>query len=190
MYRKIQQVQKVLNDAVLHTEKFSKSGGIACASGCHLCCLKKDIMASPLEFFPLAWYLYKNGMADAFYDRLEALPENSLCILFSGLGERPGGCTEYPYRALICRLFGFSSSVDKTGLKRLITCKTIKETNSYQQLKPAGFGKSPMAANYYMRLAAIDFALAGEQMQINKAIQRALEIVITHYRYTGKRRPA
>lgn len=190
MYRKIQQVQKVLNDAVLDTEKFSKSGGIACAAGCHLCCLKKDIMASPLEFLPLAWHLYKNGTADTFYDRLEILPENSLCILFSALGERSGGCTEYPYRALICRLFGFSSSVDKTGQKRLITCKTIKESRDYHQLQPARLGKSPVAADYYMRLAAIDFTLAGEQLQINLAIKRALEIVMTHYRYTRKKHPA
>lgn len=190
MYRKIQQVQKVLNDAALHTEKFGKSGGIGCASGCHLCCLKKDIMASPLEFLPLAWHLYKNGTAEAFYDRIEALPENSLCILFSALGERPGGCTAYPYRALICRLFGFSSGIDKSGNKRLITCKTIKESDGYKQLQPVHLGRSPVAADYYMRLVAIDFLLAGEQLQINQALKRALEIVMTHYRYTGKKHPA
>ena len=187
MYRKIQRVQKVLNDAALHTARFSKAGGITCASRCHLCCLKKDIAASPLEFFPLAYYLYKNNMAEDFYNRLEELPANSLCILFSSLGERSGGCTEYPYRGLICRLFGFSSATDKSGQKRLITCKTIKETETYQQLKPIDLDQSPCAADYYMQLSSIDFSLANEQLHINKAIGRALEIVMTHYRYTGKK---
>ncbi len=190
MYRKIQRVQKVLNDAVLHTERFSKTGGITCASGCHLCCLKKDIVASPLEFFPLAYYLYKKGLAETFYNRLEELAENSLCVLFSALGDRPGGCTEYEYRGLICRLFGFSSGTDKSGRKRLITCKTIKSTQAYEYLKPAHLDKSPVLADYYMRLAAIDLTLANEQLQINDAIKRALEIVLTHYRYTSKRYPA
>jgi Fe-S-cluster containining protein len=190
MYRKIQRVQKVLNDAVLHTARFSKAGEITCASRCHLCCLKKDITASPLEFFPLAYYLYKNGLADAFYNRLEELPENSLCILFSALGDRPGGCTAYEYRGLICRLFGFSSGTDKSGQKRLITCKTIKGTEAYHQLKPAHLDKSPRAADYYMRLAAIDFTLANELLQINEAIRRAIEIILTHYRYSSKGYPA
>lgn len=190
MYRKIQRVQKVLNDAVLHTERFSKATGIVCASQCHLCCLKKDIMASPLEFLPFAYFLYKKGLAETFYCRLEELPANSLCILFSALGDRPGGCTEYAYRGLICRLFGFSSGTDKSGRKRMITCKAIKETPAYQRLKPGHLAKSPTFADYHMRLAAIDLILANEQLQINEAIKRAIEIVVTHYRYTSKRYPA
>jgi Fe-S-cluster containining protein len=190
MYRKIQRVQKVLNDAALHTARFSKAGGIACASRCHLCCLKKDILASPLEFFPLAYYLYKNGLAETIYNRMEKLPANSICMLFSALGDQPGGCTNYEYRGLICRLFGFSSGTDKSGKKRLITCKTIKGTQAYQQLKPVHLDKSPGAADYYMQLAAIDFALANELLQINEAIKRAIEIVLTHYRYSRNRYPA
>lgn len=190
MYRKIQRVQKILNDAVLYTEKFSKAGRITCASGCHLCCLKKDVTASPLEFFPFAYYLYKKGLAETFYNRLEELPSNSLCILFSALGERQGGCTEYEYRGLICRLFGFSSGTDKSGQKRLITCRIIKGTQAYQQLKPAHLNKSPGLADYYMRLAAIDLILANEQLQINDAIRRALEIVLIHYRHTSRKHPA
>ncbi len=190
MYRKIQRVQKILKDAALHTERFSKAGGITCASKCHLCCLKRDITASPLEFFPLAYYLYKNGKAESVYSQLEKLSGNSLCIMFSALGDRPGGCSEYAYRGLICRLFGFSSGTDKSGQKRLITCKIIKSTDAYQQLKPAHLVQSPGAADYYMRLASVDFTLANEQLQINQAIRKALEIVLSHYQYVARRNPA
>jgi hypothetical protein len=41
-------------------------------------------------------------------------------------------------------------------------------------------------AEYYMQLAAIDFKLANEQMQINQAIKRALELVMTYYMYRGR----
>ncbi len=190
MYRKVQRVQKVLNDAVLHTNKFSKSGGLSCASKCHLCCLKEDISASPLEFLPLAYFLYRNGQAETFYEKLEPLPENSLCSLFSALGDMPGGCSEYAYRGLICRLFGFGANHDKQGQVRLITCKTIKETEAYSNLKPAQLTRAPKLTDYYMRLAAIDFTLANEQLQINEAIRRALEIVMTYYLYRGRRKRA
>ncbi len=190
MYRKIQRVQKILNEAALHTEKYSRTSGVSCASQCHLCCLKKDISASPLEFLPLAYHLYKEGRAEKFYDLLEKLPENSLCIMFSALGNQPGGCTRYDYRGLICRLFGFSSNTDKNGHTRLITCKTIKATEQYQQLKHADMDKSPKFTDYYMQLAAIDFILANEQLQINEAIRRALEIVLTYYMYRNRKRPA
>ena len=185
MYRKIQRVQKVLKQAALHTEKFSQTTSLSCASKCHLCCLKKDISASPLEFFPLAYHLVKTGAADEFYERLDKIPENDLCILFSVLADAPGGCSNYLYRGLICRLFGFSTNRDKQGQNRMITCKTIKETPAYSRLKPEQTIKAPVMSEYYMQLAAIDFILANEQLQINQAIKRALELVHTYYLYRG-----
>jgi len=190
MYRKIQRVQKILNDAVLHTERFSKVSGLSCASKCNLCCMKKDIAASPLEFLPFAYYLYKEGKAEALYERLEEITENSLCVLFSALGDRPGGCTAYAHRGLICRLFGFSSNSDKNGQTRLITCKNIKTSEAYEKLLPAHLKRSPVITSYYMQLASVDFALANEQLQINEAIRRALELVLTYYMYRNKKHPA
>lgn len=189
MYRKVQRVQKVLKNAALHTEKFSNKSGITCASKCHHCCLKKDISASPLEFLPLAYHLFKEGKADEVYDRLEQLPANDLCILFSALGHA-GSCSEYTYRGLICRLFGYATNHDKQGQSRLVSCKAIKETPNFAQLQPKVLLKAPVMTEYYMQLAAIDFKLAKEELQINQAIKRALELVMTYYMYRGSRRGA
>ncbi len=189
MYRKVQRVQKILNDAALHTEKFSKTGNLHCVAGCHHCCLKKDISASPLEFLPLAYHLYRTGQAESFYEKLECSQPDSLCILFSAL-QSEGGCIEYKYRGLICRLFGFSVNLDKLGQSRLVTCKTIKESENCQQLQPAQLAKAPKATDYYMRLTAIDFSLANESRPINEAIRRALEIVMTYYMYRKRKRRA
>jgi len=189
MYHKIQRVQKVLKNAALHAEKFGKTSGLACSANCNLCCVKKDIHASALEFFPLAYHLVKEGLADSFYLKLEQTPDNDLCILFFALGDSPGSCSKYPYRGLVCRLFGYSSSFDKQGKYRLVTCKTLKETQVFNQLKPETIEKAPVISGYYMQLAAIDFVLANEQHHINKAIKRALELVMTYYIYRrpGKR---
>ena len=187
MYRKIQRVQKILHKAALHTEKYSTTNGLSCALKCYLCCLKKNISASPLEFLPLAYQLYKEGSAERLYDQLEKIPENSLCILFSALGQQSGGCTRYDDRGLICCLFGFSSNTDKIGHTRLITCKTIKTTEQYP---PANTDKSPKFTDYYMQLSTIDFILANEQLQINEAIRKALEIVLTYFMYRNRKHPA
>lgn len=189
MYHKIQRVQKVLNHAAAHADRFGKTSGLVCAAGCNLCCVKKDIHASPLEFFPLAYHLVKTGLAESFYERLEQVPDNDMCVLFSALGETPGSCSNYAYRGLICRLFGFSSVPDKQGHYRMVTCKTLKETPTYGRLTPKVLEKAPVFSAYYMQLAAIDFVLANEQLHINKAIKRALELVSTYYLYRrpGKR---
>ena len=112
-----------------------------------------------------------------------------MCVLFSALGETPGSCSNYAYRGLICRLFGFSSVSNKQGHYRMVTCKTLKETPAFGGLTPKILEKAPVFSAYYMQLAAIDFVLANEQLHINKATKRALELVSTYYLYRrpGKR---
>ncbi|PTN08802.1 putative zinc- or iron-chelating protein [Mangrovibacterium marinum] len=189
MYRKVQRVQKVLKNAALHAEKFSHKSGLTCVANCHHCCLKTDISASPLEFLPLAYHLYKTGKAELFYDQLEKLPANTLCINFSPLGAA-GACSEYAYRGLICRLFGYATNHDKQGHNRLVSCKTIKQSPTAALLPPKLLAKAPVMADYYMQLAAIDFKLGNEAMPINQAIKRALELVMTYYMYRGRGRRA
>jgi len=190
MYRKIQRVQKVLNEAALHTEKYGKLSKLSCPDKCDFCCRKKDISASPLEFLPLAYHLNKEGKADAFYNKLEQLPENDFCVLFSALNNGNGACLEYYSRGLICRLFGYSTNRDKTGQLRMLTCQSIKNTETYANLSPEKYRKAPVASEYYTKLAAIDFVLANEQLQINQAIKRALELVMTYYMYRNRRKRA
>ncbi|KOH42519.1 CxxCxxCC domain-containing protein [Sunxiuqinia dokdonensis] len=190
MIKKIKRVQKVLKAAALHSEEFRKASQMECPAGCSLCCLKKDIYASPLEFLPLAYHLHQTDKADAFYDELELRAENTICGIFTPLSLDGWGCTEYEYRGLICRLFGHSTTSDKMHQKRMVTCKTLKETPAYQELKPAQLLQAPPFQDYYMQLAAIDFQLANESLPINQAIKRAIELVSTYYSYRGTKKPA
>ena len=190
MIRKIKRVQKVLKEASLHTQQFQKSSQMGCPSGCSLCCLKKDIFASPLEFLPFAYHLHKADKAEAFYDELELRADNTICGIFTPISLDGWGCTEYEHRGLICRLFGYSTTSDKMQQKRMVTCKTLKETTAYEQVKPAQLIKAPSFQDYYMKLAAIDFQLANESLPINQAIKRAIELVSTYYSYRGNKKPA
>ncbi|MGQ7869686.1 hypothetical protein [Sunxiuqinia sp. sy24] len=187
MIKKIKQVQKVLEEAALHAEQFQRTSQTSCPSGCFNCCLKKDIYASPLEFFPLAFHLYQTNTADSFYDQIENQPENTICSLFSPISTDGWGCTEYAYRGLICRLFGYSTTSDKMAQKRMVSCKTLKKTPNYQTMQADTLLKAPSFQDYYMKLASIDWQLANESLPINQAIKRAIELVSTYFTYTDNK---
>lgn len=189
MYRKVQRVQKVLKNAALHTTKFCKVSGISCVSDCHHCCLKKDIAASPLEFLPLAYHLYKEGKAEEYYDKLDQTKEASLCLLFNAFGQQ-GACSAYEHRGLICRLFGYSVNPGKDENHRLVSCHAIRESEAARSLQPKQLQKAPVFRDYYAQLASIDFRLAYEQMPINDAIKQALEMVLRYYQYRKPRKRA
>lgn len=175
--RRIQLIRRLLNEASKRTEKFCSMSRLSCLPGCVSCCMKKDIMTSSLEFFPLAYDLYTEGKAEMVYDRMTGLGKDAPCFFFSPIG-KIGGCRRYKDRGLICRLFGFSSDTDKNNCPRLICCKGIKRSTAYECLSSSELDKSPKFTDFYLRLEAIDFPLANEELQINDAIHKALEIVL------------
>ncbi len=165
-----------------------------CLSGCGLCCKKPDITATPLEFLPLAFHLYTEGKADSMYEAT-ATSEESLCLLFAPLkgSVRGGMCSNYAYRGLICRLFGFSAARDKMGDPRLVTCKSIKEDQPEEfatGTEKAAQGEVVFMRDYYFKLTCIDPDLGRETMPINLAIRRALEAVMSYYAYRRPRKSA
>lgn len=166
-----------------------KETGIHCISGCGKCCTKPDIEASPLEFLPLAFEWFKNGVA---YEILEKLEQETspICTIYSPLssddGSR-GSCQVYTHRGLICRLFGYAASRDKLGQLRLVTCKLIKEQQieEYERAvaKLSRNEYVPVFTDYYKRLIQIDFRLANQFYPINEAIRKAIEEVLHYYAY-------
>ena len=182
MLKEIIRVQQILNDAQVRTRLFQHDGHLNCLSHCCHCCQKTDLLASPLEFLPLAYHLYKTARAEQFYDRLRQLPANQYCALLDFESTNHGQCHEYAYRGLICRLFGFAANLDKNSRRRLISCRSIKESNGYLHLGTT-LDQAPLFGNFYFRLEAVDFSLAGEQLQINEALRKAIEIVLTYFQF-------
>ena len=107
-------------------------------------------------------------------------------------GNSTGGCSQYAWRPLLCRLYGFQSQSDKHGVVSLQACKTQRETNSMSfqktSLSVANDCQAPSSdsslkpirmSNWYSRLSDIAPYLAEEKLPINQALQRAIELLRT-----------
>jgi uncharacterized protein len=182
---------QLVEDLFLKLEKenalFGQSSGISCVAGCGKCCTYPDVEASPLEFLPWAFHLFLNGDAEKTLDLLDK--ENSpTCLIYKPLSIiDQGRCSDYKYRGLICRLFGFAANTDKYGNLRLATCKIIKEgqVEKYDSVSEA-ISKGlyvPVFTDYYMQLNQIDFQLGKVILPVNKALKMALEEVLQYYAY-------
>jgi len=183
---KVQAVEQVFKELDEDIASFQSWSGLHCRWGCGKCCFKADIEATILEFLPFAHYLYQQDLALAWFEKLKE-SESSLCLILNASQSGAGLCSEYKYRGLICRLFGYSARTNKYGDKELVTCQIIKseQTENYTKAsqKIAEGGSLPVMNQYYMRLHAIDFDLAREFFPINEAMRRAIEVILQHYAY-------
>lgn len=183
---KIRAVNRLFSRLDNHINIFRDKSGLSCPQGCGKCCMKPDITATILEFLPAASVVYNSGVYEDILNDLDERIENKICIFFDR-DENEGHCSCYPYRGLICRLFGFSTRVDKYGDRSFVTCKEIKKQINGRDT--SGFlSLAPGINEYYMRLFAIDPNLALQQLPINECIRKAIEIVALNYRY--RRKPA
>lgn len=181
--RAVELVFKKLDEQIL---SFKQSTALHCKAGCGKCCFKADIEATQLEFLPFAYYLYKNNLAYDCLDRLNN-SNSSICHILNPTQEGAGLCSEYNYRGLICRLFGYSARTTKYNQKEYITCQIIKteqSENYAEAVKQIEHGLNiPVMNEYYMQLHAIDIDLSRDFFPINKAIKAALEVVLAYYAY-------
>ncbi|MFA9190936.1 YkgJ family cysteine cluster protein [Flavobacterium sp. FZUC8N2.13] len=168
---------------------FQERSTLGCVAGCGKCCTNPEIDASPLEFLPWAFHLFLNGEAENVLFALKTSSKSS-CYIYNPLSlvdKNKGNCSDYPYRGLICRLFGFGANKDKYGQYRMATCKIIKDNQK------EAFEKTTIAINnglvipvftdYYMNLSQIDFKLGNLILPINQALVFAIEEVLQYYVY-------
>lgn len=185
--RKVQLVEGLFYQLEQESAQFQEASGIHCVSGCGKCCTSPHIEASPLEFLPWAFHLFLQGEAEKTLQKLTKKHTNT-CLIYKPLAMiNQGRCSDYKYRGLICRLFGFAATTDKYGTLRLATCKIIKEgqaTNYTSTNEAITKGLHvPVFTEYYMQLNQIDFYLGKIILPVNKALKRALEEVLHYYAY-------
>lgn len=186
---KVRLVEKLFHRLENEISVFQSETSLHCLSGCGKCCTKPDIDASPLEFLPWAFHLFLNGQAEIMLDILKT-KTSSNCQLYQPLtiiDRINGSCSNYKYRGLICRLFGYAASRDKLGELRLATCKIIKENQQEAFADTEEAIKNglyiPIFTDYYMNLAQIDYRLGNTILPINQAIKIAIEEVLHYYAY-------
>lgn len=185
---KVRQVEALFDRLEIEISAFQTETHLYCNAGCGKCCTTPNIDASPLEFLPWAFHLFLNGKAEETLALLNNMTSGN-CLIYRSLSvlEHKGSCSNYRYRGLICRLFGYAANTDKYGKLRLATCKIIKEQqqenfNTAEEL--INNGKNvPIFTNYYMQLAQIDLRLGVILLPINKALKIAIEEVLHYYAY-------
>jgi len=192
LHQKVQKVEKLYANLEKDLIKFQDSSKLGCIPGCGLCCFKSDIDASILEMLPFAYHLYREKKAVDFYEKLLLRQNEPVCVLLSAVftETRPGFCTNYKNRPLICRLFGFSAMLNRYHHPVLVTCKTIKENDpvNYQNAvnSIAGGGYVPVISDYFQQVRSIDPDLGSKMFTINMAMKKAIEIVLNYYSYRRK----
>ncbi len=185
LYQKIQKIESLQAEADRATASFKKRYHVDCIEHCAECCKYSQIEANPLEFLPLAWHYYKIGQLEQLFDRVSNW-DGAQCV-FSVLDKDKWGCSVYPTRGMICRLFGFSSVMDKTGKPNFACCHTLKVAQPEKMKciceRVHSSGKTSIISNFYQRLSDIDFGFEQEMVPINQAIKEACEIVFNHVGY-------
>ncbi|EPR68458.1 YkgJ family cysteine cluster protein [Cyclobacterium qasimii] len=185
--RKVELVEKLFHQLEQESAQFEQASGLGCVAGCGKCCTYPDIEASPLEFLPWAFHLFLNGEAESTLTKLDEA-HSLTCLIYKPLTiNGQGRCSDYKYRGLICRLFGFAANKDKYGHLRLATCKIIKEGQSEHfnaTVEAISKGLNvPVFTDYYMQLNQIDFHMGNKILPVNKALKMALEEVLQYYAY-------
>lgn len=186
---KVRQVEALFDNLEIEIAAFTSETHLFCNAGCGKCCSTPNIDASPLEFLPWAFHLFLDGKAEETLKLLKNTSSKN-CLLYrpiSVLEHQKGSCSNYRYRGLICRLFGYAANTDKYGKLRLATCKIIKEEQQENFIAAEeSINKGsyvPIFTDYYMKLAQIDLRMGVLLLPINEALKIAIEEVLHYYAY-------
>lgn len=185
LLEKVRSVEDVFRDLDRAIATFQSWSTLHCNTGCGKCCFKADLEATALEFLPLAHQLYERGEALAWLEKFES-GQQEYCHVLNPVRPGSGLCSEYLFRGLICRLFGYSARTNKYAKRELVTCQIIKseQPEAYRAAQEKMITEPiPVISDYYMRLRSIDPELARDFYPVNQAIRRAIETVLQYYAY-------
>ena len=121
------QLRRLYKAVDKETERFAHLTGIRCPQLCGVCCRSAKVEATVFEMLPLAIALWSTREGLSWLKEFEK-NKKKRCLFFrpDPHRKRNGRCGVYPYRPLICRLFGFSVNKDKQNTYAYGGCKTMK----------------------------------------------------------------
>ena len=162
---------------------------LRCPLRCGKCCQTRQVYATVLECLPLAEYLYSVGDEEKILAETEEKikDDDATCILFRPDRSNPdnGRCSTYPFRPLVCRLFGIALRRNKFNKKEISLCKVIKEVSdvSFDLIAEEGsiFCNIPVYQDRFMAVASLHPGIGYQAFPINSAIKRAVEYLYCKY---------
>jgi uncharacterized protein len=167
------------------TAQFKKGAELDCPKYCQKCCTpeRAKIEASAFECLPLAVHLWRQGEAEFYLQEIAESREGDPCVLHNPnhLRGDSWGCNHYAWRPLICRLFGFSATLDKRGGKRIALCRSLKETDPEAEKRAsrrmAEGLQVPILADGARKASFLDPHFGEKRHPINQGLKIALEKV-------------
>lgn len=163
--------------------QFRTKSALRCIEGCGRCCENPRIETTVTELLPLALELWRTKTADHWLAQAASSNDAGRCVFFQPdpVGTGKGRCGVYPFRPLVCRLYGFSANADKFNRLRLITCSIIKaaqpkEMAQAQKLINQGT-RVPKMTDFAMRVSQLDPIWGGRRIPINEAVRSAVECI-------------
>ncbi len=179
--RNIFSVLRLFKEVNQVSERFQGAIGMSCLSGCGQCCENPHIEATVLEMLPLAFDYYLREGTD--WPNQGLVDQQSVCRFYvadekvSGKGR----CSQYELRPMLCRLFGFSTRLNKYGREEFMTCRPLKENfpqacSRAQDIVASGV-EAPFMNEFSLKLDAIEPSLSREKMPISLAFEKAVGLI-------------
>ena len=174
-------IEQIFQDIDRSVQDFQQKTGLSCANGCGRCCLSPNVEATEVEMYPIARHLFRTGQADHWYTKAQESSFNGRCIFYKADAFNPnkGRCGIYPFRPAMCRLYGFSSLIHKSGRRHLMTCAVIKEKEGLrmpqiQNMIDRGLDV-PINKNFSSMIFQVHPVLGCRRWPINQAFKMAVE---------------
>ncbi len=176
----VSDIYKKLDKAIA---RFQSATSMCCPNGCAICCQNRWVEATILEMLPLALEIYRRNREEAILASIQEKEnqQDTVCVLFIAdpILREDSACSFYPWRPLLCRLFGFAARKNKYGKLEFSACKIIK--NGYPAMvQRAEIGiscglKVPVYQDTFMRIASLHPGIGYRRLPINQALNSALE---------------
>lgn len=119
--QRIRKIKTIYKDLEEKQKKFAKIFNVSCLKGCGSCCEHFNPDITEVEALFVAYGLISEKKEKEVLEKLEK-SEKGYCPLYNK-DDLEHHCTIYKYRPLICRLFGFSSTLDKEQKPVYRACK-------------------------------------------------------------------
>ena len=159
--------------------------GLRCPPRCGICCDSPRVEASILECLPLAWEIFRRSEEELVSLTIEEKQRKGdlRCILFVGDEKKAGlgSCAYYPFRPLVCRLFGYAARSDKIGRPELRLCKVMREQSQENPILSSLLDihrmDPPIYQDSFFQIASVNPEMGFRLLPINAALKAALDHV-------------
>ena len=197
LFSQLRELEQIYEAIEKDEEEWKKHSPTQCPSGCGQCCIAFEPDLLEIEADYLALWLIQNdrekaeAIADQTYIWPRFLEYPQGCFLFDPTDDYH--CTVYEGRALICRLFGYTSDTGRDGKIRWKPCKYIPEEAfkagfvrkqyTEEELHESLVALPPVMSHYLRKTLSIQPDNAGRTTAMRDILPKAIQKMLFLLKY-------